>query len=238
MRACAFLWTRPARVADDRSVVVEAAHNRQRKVDIAVLSKAVQSVVDMHAVSLLHRQVWDRYVAASSPSADGPESQPFPPPLFQHAHSRRVRWTRDLAAKGIRHFGTYVWTALVAPLVREITQRARDLSNETSSPQEVSNLAQSRDEAATTGDSFGRALKHAQMSFLVRQARALVPVAVEAHLIGVEDMPTMALLAVFRSVGVVDNVELYVELMECGELPRDAQSARLAQGCVILSTVL
>lgn len=209
------------------------AHNRERKIDIGVLSKAVQSVVDMHAVSLLHRQVWDRYVAASSCSAtsEGPQDAP----LFQHAHARRVRWTRAHAASGIRHLGAYVWTPLVAPLVREIHRRAQEFANESATPEEVSNLSDervSRPGGGEAGHSFSRELQHAQMTFLVRQVRALVPVAVEAHLTGLEEVPMMAMLSLIRETGVVDSLELFTELIEQGDLPRDSQTVRLAHGCV------
>lgn len=209
------------------------AHNRQRKIDIGVLSKAVQSVVDMHAVSLLHRQVWDRYVAtSSSPSSEGQHDAD--PPLFQHAHARRVRWTRAHAASGIRHLGAYVWTPFVGPLVREICRRAQEFVSESATPEEVSSLSDERVSrpGGGAGHSFSRELQHAQMNFLVRQVRALVPVAVEAHLTGLEDVPMMAMLSLIRGTGVVDNIELFTELIEQGDLPRDSQTAKLAHGCV------
>ena len=209
------------------------AHNRQRKFDIGVLSTAVQSVVDMHAVSLLHRQVWDRYVAtSSSPSSEGQHDAD--PPLFQHAHARRVRWTRAHAASGIRHLGAYVWTPFVGPLVREICRRAQEFVSESATPEEVSSLSDERVSrpGGGAGHSFSRELQHAQMNFLVRQVRALVPVAVEAHLTGLEDVPMMAMLSLIRGTGVVDNIELFTELIEQGDLPRDSQTAKLAHGCV------
>lgn len=211
------------------------AHNRERKIDIGVLSRAVQSVVDMHAVSLLHRQVWDRYVAASSSSSSS--EGPHDAPLFQHAHARRVRWTRAHAASGIRHLGSYVWTPLVAPLVREIYRRAQEFANESATPEEVSSLSDervSRPGGGEAGHSFSRELQHAQMNFLVRQVRALVPVAVEAHLIGLEEVPMMAMLSLIRETGVIDSIELFVELIEQGDLSRDAQTVKLAHGCVHL----
>lgn len=216
----------------ERSLAPSLAHNRQRKIDIGVLSKAVQSVVDMHAVSLLHRQVWDRYVAASSSSSEGPHDAH--PPLFQHAHARRVRWTRAHASAGIRHLGAYVWTPLVSPLVREIYRRAQEFLNESATPEEVSSLSDERVNrpGGEAGHSFSRELQHAQMNFLMRQVRALVPVAVEAHLTGLEDVPMMAMLSLIRGTGVVDNIELFTELVEQGDLPRDSQTAKLAHGCV------
>lgn len=202
----------------------------------------------MHAISLLHRQVWERFVTASTPpssSSGGDATQDghnkAPSPLFQHANARRVRWPRILAAKGVRHFGMYAWTPLVAPLVREVCRRANDLLNENATPEEVSSLTDERAAnhrlggggngyASGAGDSFSRELKNAQMAFLVRQVRALVPVAVEAHLTGMEDMPIMGMLSLVRETGVLQNFELYTELIERGDLPRDSRTAKLAHG--------
>lgn len=123
----------------------------------------------------------------------------------------------------------------MAPLVREIHRRAQEFANESATPEEVSNLSDervSRPGGGEAGHSFSRELQHAQMIFLVRQVRALVPVAVEAHLTGLEEVPMMAMLSLIRETGVVDSLELFTELIEQGDLPRDSQTVRLAHGCV------
>lgn len=191
-----------------------AAHLRNRDIDPAVLTRLVQSIADVQEVSILHRQLWSRqikFIEATIPAPGADTSTP--PPLFQHANSRRIRWNRLQAARGARDFGAFLWASMVVPLYREVRRRANvttEAEREAASP------------------SFSHAYRAEQLKLLVQQARALVVAAVETHIQLFESTPGMALLASTSATGIADAFELFVDLVENCDLPRDDKVALLA----------
>ncbi|POY76197.1 hypothetical protein BMF94_0717 [Rhodotorula taiwanensis] len=203
-------------MATARSLVSEllAPHLRNRDIDPAVLTRLVQSIADVQEVSILHRQLWSRqikFIEATIPAPGADTSTP--PPLFQHANSRRIRWNRLQAARGARDFGAFLWASMVVPLYREVRRRANvttEAEREAASP------------------SFSHAYRAEQLKLLVQQARALVVAAVETHIQLFESTPGMALLASTSATGIADAFELFVDLVENCDLPRDDKVASLA----------
>lgn len=221
-----------------------------------VLALAVQAVTDLREVSLLHGKLWDRqlaFIAAtvpaaatgkSCPSSERPTGAEPPPLLFQHATGRRIRWNRLLGAKGVRNFGVYLWISAVVPLVRELERRARQLENPPGATAATQTQTQGGGASASAagagpptdgasashGESdFARSYRREQLALLVRQAKSLVPRAVECLVELVRVSPGLALFAQTRAIGIVEVVELFVELVENGDVPLDRAARGLAK---------
>jgi hypothetical protein len=167
-------------------------------------------VLELQSLSALHAAVWDRIIAKTASSTTHDKDPALSSSiLFPHVARRRVRWTRLLSAQAVGRFGAFVWATLVVPLVSELTRR-------------VSNLAPTSTNTAPASASFAQQHEQAQLELLLRQARALVPLAVEAQIKLFERSPSLALLALSKPIGMAETFETWVELVECGHLASDA----------------
>lgn len=197
------------------TLVQTLAHRRKAPVNVSALTRSFHSILELQSLSMLHGQVWDRIIAkTAAASSNTYDKDPVKSSaLFPHSARRRVRWTRLLAAQAVGRFGTYLWATLVVPFVSELTRRVLDLGN--------------GDPATAAADSRTFAQQHdqAQLELLLRQARALVPLAVDAQVKLFEKSPSLALLALSKPIGMAETFELWVDLVECGQVARDVSLA-------------
>ncbi|TKA54046.1 hypothetical protein B0A53_03328 [Rhodotorula sp. CCFEE 5036] len=187
-----------------------APHRRKAAVNVSALTRSFHAVLELQSLSALHAAVWDRIIAKTASSTTHDKDPALSSSiLFPHVARRRVRWTRLLSAQAVGRFGAFVWATLVVPLVSELTRR-------------VSNLAPTSTNTAPASASFAQQHEQAQLELLLRQARALVPLAVEAQIKLFERSPSLALLALSKPIGMAETFETWVELVECGHLASDA----------------
>lgn len=194
--------------------MLPTAQRRKAAVNVSALTRSFHAVLELQALSALHTEVWDRIIAktASSSTMHDKDSVQLSSILFPHVARRRVRWTRLLSAQAVGRFGAFLWATLVVPFLSELTRR-------------VSNLAATSATTTTSASSFAQQHEQAQLELLLRQARALVPLAVEAQIKLFEKSPSLALLALSKPIGMAETFETWVELVECGHLAGDASLA-------------
>lgn len=205
----------PQRLTFVRSMLL-TAHRRKAAVNVSALTRSFHAVLELQSLSALHAEAWDRIIAKTASSTTHDKDPALSSSiLFPHVARRRVRWTRLLSAQAVGRFGAFVWATLVVPLVSELTRR-------------VSNLAATSattTNTTTSASSFAQQHEQAQLELLLRQARALVPLAVEAQIKLFEKSPSLALLALSKPIGMAETFETWVELVECGHLASDASLA-------------
>lgn len=196
--------------------MLPTAHRRKAAVNVSALTRSFHAVLELQSLSALHAEVWDRIIAKTASSSTHDKDPALSPSiLFPHVARRRVRWTRLLSAQAVGRFGAFVWATLVVPLVSELTRRVSNLASTF-----TATTATSASSAAAS--SFAQQHEQAQLELLLQQARALVPLAVEAQIKLFEKSPSLALLALSKPIGMAETFEIWVELVECGHLASDA----------------
>lgn len=196
--------------------MLPTAHRRKAAVNVSALTRSFHAVLELQSLSALHAEVWDRIIAKTASSSTHDKDPALSSSiLFPHVARRRVRWTRLLSAQAVGRFGAFVWATLVVPLVSELTRRVSNLASTF-----TATTATSASSAAAS--SFAQQHEQAQLELLLQQARALVPLAVEAQIKLFEKSPSLALLALSKPIGMAETFKIWVELVECGHLASDA----------------
>ncbi|GAA5880285.1 hypothetical protein JCM3774_002480 [Rhodotorula dairenensis] len=205
-----------------------APYRRKAPVNVSALTRSFHSILELQSLSALHGQVWDRIISKTAASSTTSDKDSFHSSvMFPHLARRRLRWTRLLAAQAVGRFGTYLWATLVVPFVSELTRRVSALFT---APDNDDSAAAAAADART----FAQQHDQAQLELLLRQARALVPLAVDAQIKLFQKSPSLALLAMSKPIGMAETFELWVDLVECGHLAGDANLASGAASAIRL----
>ncbi|GAA5911224.1 hypothetical protein JCM6882_004067, partial [Rhodosporidiobolus microsporus] len=182
-------------------------HARNNPLDHAHLSSFLSTLSRLQSISTSFCLIVDQLL-----------SSPIDSSIFPHAHSRRVRWTKQLALQGTRNFAVYIWTSLILPLYRELQRRDALLRAE---ERAASARGEERDfEAKQEGDKLRLALQH---------VREFVRVALVAKVDGMDHVSNLATFATLRKAQLVDWAAAMVEEIEAGAMAMDEKLAYVAQ---------
>lgn len=199
-------------LSSTRKIVDEVLgpYARRQPLDNTAISATLTSLLRLRSLALLHFQVCEPLI-----------NNKATPSLFPHAKSRKVRWTPELAARGLRNWAAFTWTGLVPPIYRELGRRMQQMQGDLQ-----------RGEASLTDVETRQAYERLEMSF--RQVRDLVPDAVETVLEAVERAPQYVLLVTTRRFPLTGLIEILVEGVEQGTIVANDASVSLLERCVLV----
>ncbi|BGP42515.1 hypothetical protein JCM10450v2_006614 [Rhodotorula kratochvilovae] len=171
-----------------------SAPARRQPYDEAVMAHFLKRLHRFRSVTSLLLQLLDSLLEGDEPW------------MFPHAKPRRVRYTPQMALRGIRGFIAISGSVLVVPLYRELCRR----------------LSEAEDAARTATDD--RAREEAQERFervelTVRQVRRILPDAFGVVIDALDRSPHIILFAAMRRIGIVDWAAVVLHEVETGAIP-------------------